>query len=52
MDEPCSALDPIATAKVEDLIHSLKEQYTIVRGDSQYAASGANLWSYGVLFGW
>ncbi len=30
MDEPCSALDPIATARVEDLIHELKEQYTIV----------------------
>jgi phosphate transport system ATP-binding protein len=30
MDEPCSALDPIATAKVEDLIDSLKEQFTIV----------------------
>jgi len=30
MDEPCSALDPIATAVVEDLIHELREQYTIV----------------------
>jgi phosphate transport system ATP-binding protein len=30
MDEPCSALDPIATAKVEELIGQLKEQYTIV----------------------
>jgi phosphate transport system ATP-binding protein len=30
MDEPCSALDPIATAKVEELVHSLKEQFTIV----------------------
>ncbi len=30
MDEPCSALDPIATAKVEDLIHELKRQFTIV----------------------
>jgi len=30
MDEPCSALDPIATAKIEDLIHQLREQYTIV----------------------
>jgi phosphate transport system ATP-binding protein len=30
MDEPCSALDPIATGKIEDLIHELKEQYTIV----------------------
>jgi len=30
MDEPCSALDPIATAKVEELIWDLKAQYTIV----------------------
>jgi phosphate transport system ATP-binding protein len=30
MDEPCSALDPIATAKVEDLIHDLKREFTIV----------------------
>ena len=29
MDEPCSALDPIATAKVEELIFALKEQFTI-----------------------
>ena len=30
MDEPCSALDPIATARVEDLLHQLKERYTVV----------------------
>jgi phosphate transport system ATP-binding protein len=30
MDEPASALDPIATAKIEDLIHELKARYTIV----------------------
>lgn len=30
MDEPCSALDPIATAKIEELIHELKKDYTIV----------------------
>jgi len=30
MDEPCSALDPIATARIEDLIHELKESYTII----------------------
>jgi phosphate transport system ATP-binding protein len=29
MDEPASALDPIATAKIEELIHELKERYTI-----------------------
>lgn len=30
MDEPCSALDPIATAKIEELILDLKKQYTII----------------------
>lgn len=30
MDEPCSALDPVATAKVEELMEGLKESYTIV----------------------
>jgi len=29
-DEPCSAIDPIATAKIEDLIHKLKQRYTVV----------------------
>ena len=30
MDEPCSALDPVATSKIEELIHDLKKEYTIV----------------------
>jgi phosphate transport system ATP-binding protein len=30
MDEPCSALDPIATAKIEELVYQLKARYTIV----------------------
>jgi phosphate transport system ATP-binding protein len=30
MDEPCSALDPIATARIEDLINELKTQFTVV----------------------
>lgn len=30
LDEPCSALDPISTAKIEELIHQLKTKYTIV----------------------
>ncbi|EAW34767.1 phosphate ABC transporter ATP-binding protein PstB [Lyngbya sp. PCC 8106] len=30
MDEPCSSLDPVSTQKVEDLIHDLKESYTVV----------------------
>lgn len=30
MDEPYSALDPVATAKIEDLINELKKKYTVV----------------------
>ena len=30
MDEPCSALDPISTTKIEELITELKEDYTVV----------------------
>jgi phosphate transport system ATP-binding protein len=30
MDEPCSSLDPVATAKIEELIHELRDRYTIV----------------------
>lgn len=30
MDEPCSALDPVSTSKVEELIHELKERFTII----------------------
>ena len=30
LDEPCSALDPISTGKIEELIHELKSNYTIV----------------------
>jgi len=30
MDEPCSALDPIATARIEELIHALRGRYAIV----------------------
>ncbi|MBC8070098.1 MAG: phosphate ABC transporter ATP-binding protein [Deltaproteobacteria bacterium] len=30
MDEPCSALDPIATTRIEDLLYTLRERYTIV----------------------
>jgi len=30
MDEPCSALDPIATGKIEDLIHQLKGEYSVL----------------------
>ena len=30
MDEPCSALDPISTLKIEEMMHELKKSYTIV----------------------
>jgi phosphate transport system ATP-binding protein len=30
MDEPCSALDPISTSKIEDLINKLKKRYTVI----------------------
>ena len=30
MDEPCSALDPISTARIEELIYELKQKYTVV----------------------
>jgi phosphate transport system ATP-binding protein len=30
MDEPCSALDPIATARIEDLMAELRDEYTII----------------------
>jgi phosphate transport system ATP-binding protein len=30
MDEPCSALDPVATLKIEELVEELKQRYTIV----------------------
>lgn len=44
MDEPCSSLDPIATAKIEELISNLKEQYTvvIVTHNMQQAARAAD----------
>ena len=44
MDEPCSALDPIATAKIEELILDLKKNYTIVivTHNMQQAARGSD----------
>jgi phosphate transport system ATP-binding protein len=44
MDEPCSALDPVATLKIEELIDELKERYTIVivTHNMQQAARIAN----------
>ena len=51
MDEPASALDPISTAKVEDLIFELKEQYTvvIVTHNMQQAARVADFTAFFLL---
>ncbi|MDI7266380.1 MAG: phosphate ABC transporter ATP-binding protein PstB [Myxococcota bacterium] len=48
MDEPCSALDPIATAKIEELIHELRERYTIaiVTHNMQQAARVADFTAF------
>lgn len=51
MDEPASALDPIATAKIEELIFELKEQYTIVivTHNMQQAARVSNVTAFFLL---
>ena len=48
LDEPCSALDPISTAKVEELIHELKSEYTtvIVTHNMQQAARVSDYTAY------
>ena len=48
MDEPCSALDPISTLKIEELIHELKQQYTIVivTHNMQQASRVSNLTAF------
>jgi phosphate transport system ATP-binding protein len=48
MDEPCSALDPIATLKIEELMHELKENYTIVivTHNMQQAARASDVTSF------
>jgi len=50
-DEPCSALDPIATAKIEELIQKLKEKYTIaiVTHNMQQAARVSDLTAFLML---
>lgn len=48
MDEPCSALDPVATAKIEELIQQLRERYTvvIVTHNMQQAARTSDLTAF------
>ncbi|HET7685883.1 MAG TPA: phosphate ABC transporter ATP-binding protein PstB [Candidatus Limnocylindria bacterium] len=48
MDEPCSALDPIATLKIEELMHELKQNYTIVivTHNMQQAARASDLTAF------
>jgi len=49
MDEPCSALDPIATRKIEELMLELKQRYTIAIRYPQPAAGGPRRRPNGVL---
>ena len=51
MDEPCSALDPIATAKIEELLFSIQERYTmiIVTHNMQQAARVADYTGFFLL---
>lgn len=51
LDEPCSALDPISTAKIEELLHSLKEHLTvvIVTHNMQQAARVSDLTGFFLL---
>jgi phosphate transport system ATP-binding protein len=48
MDEPCSALDPVATQKIEELIHELKKSFTIiiVTHNMQQAARVSNVTAF------
>src|SRR5262249_44089822 len=48
MDEPCSALDPVATRKIEDLMHELRKKYTIaiVTHNMQQAARVSDLTAF------
>jgi phosphate transport system ATP-binding protein len=51
MDEPCSALDPIATARIEEMLVELKSQYTIVivTHNMQQAARVSDLTAFFLL---
>ena len=53
MDEPCSALDPIATTKIEDLMHELKSNYTIliVTHNMQQAARVSDMTAFLTVHG-
>ncbi len=53
MDEPCSALDPIATTKIEDLMHDLKSDYTIliVTHNMQQAARVSDMTAFLTVHG-
>ena len=43
MDEPCSALDPVATLKIEELMFELRDDFTIVDRHAQHAAGRAGI---------
>jgi len=48
-DEPCSALDPISTARIEDLIGELKREYAIVTVTHNMRAGCESIWLHIVL---
>ena len=52
MDEPCSALDPIATAKIEELINELKSEIHHRDGDAQHAAGWPHIGLHRLLLSW
>ena len=52
MDEPCSALDPISTLKIEELMRELRQQYTLGYRDAQYATGRALQRFYRLLSCW
>ncbi len=52
MDEPCSALDPVSTARIEDLLFELKKEIYHRHCDPQHAAGGAGLRLYSVPRKW
>ena len=50
MDEPCSALDPIATLRIEELMLELKQDYTIIIVTHNMQQAGAGIRQDGVPF--
>ena len=49
MDEPCSALDPIATAQIEELIHELRENFCVIIVTHSMQQAGSGKRKYGLF---